>query len=200
MGHLPGPELRSTYPALACGFSATEPSRKASCKLGSYALNHQGSPSGKLFLVSLTFMVKLHGSFLVSQTNISWREGWSEVQVLALQPCLTLCNPVDYSRPGSSVHGVLQAKILEWVAIPFSKGSSAPKDRTQVSCMAGRFLTIWDTREGFLEVMTRLKKKWFPCRPWAIRTLQQEWASSVGFCDACRISYSIHSLLPSSDI
>ena len=64
------------------------------------------------------------------------------------QSCLTLCNPMDYSPGGSSVHGILQARILEWVAIPFSRGSSRPRDRTRVSCIAGRFFTIWATREA----------------------------------------------------
>ena len=48
---------------------------------------------------------------------------------------------------GSSVHGILQARILEWLAIPFRRGSSQPRDRTQVSCIAGEFFTIWATRE-----------------------------------------------------
>ena len=52
------------------------------------------------------------------------------VCVLVTQPCLTLCNPMDCNRPGSSVHGILQARILEWVAMPFSRGSSQPKDQT----------------------------------------------------------------------
>ena len=51
----------------------------------------------------------------------------------------TLHDPVDYSLPGSSVHGILQARILEWVAVPFSRGSSKLKDQTQVSCIAGGF-------------------------------------------------------------
>ena len=59
------------------------------------------------------------------------------------QSCPTLCNPVDCSPPGSSVHGILQARILEWVAIWFSKGSSWAKDWTWVSCVAGGFFTIW---------------------------------------------------------
>ena len=63
------------------------------------------------------------------------------------QSCLTLCNPMDYSPSGSSIHGVLQARILEWVAITFSRGSSQPKDQTPVSCIASRFFTIWATRE-----------------------------------------------------
>ena len=60
--------------------------------------------------------------------------------VLVTQLCLTLCNPVDYSLPDSSVHRILQTRILEWVAIPFSKGSSHPKDQTQISCIAGQIL------------------------------------------------------------
>ena len=50
------------------------------------------------------------------------------VCVLVAQSCLTLCDPMDYSLPGSSVHGILQARILEWVAIPFSRVSSQPRD------------------------------------------------------------------------
>ena len=52
-----------------------------------------------------------------------------------LQLCPTLCNPMDYSPPGSSVHGILQARILEWVAISFSRGSSWPRNWTHVSCL-----------------------------------------------------------------
>ena len=56
--------------------------------------------------------------------------------------CPTLCDSMDCSPPGSSVHGMLQAGILEWVAISFSRGSSQPRDRTQVSHIAGRCFTI----------------------------------------------------------
>ena len=69
----------------------------------------------------------------------------------SLHLCLTLCSPVDYSPPGSSVHGILQARILEWVALPFFRGSSWPRDRTCiscVSCIAGRFFTHWATWEA----------------------------------------------------
>ena len=52
------------------------------------------------------------------------------VKVLVAQLCLTLCNPIDYSPPGSSVHGMLQARILEWVAMPSSRGSSQPGDES----------------------------------------------------------------------
>ena len=66
---------------------------------------------------------------------------------LVTQLCPTLCNPLDCSLPGSSVHGILQARILEWVAVPASRGSFQPKVRTQISCITGRFITTWATRE-----------------------------------------------------
>ena len=65
------------------------------------------------------------------------------VVVLVAQSCLTFCNPVDCSPPGSSVHGILQAIILKWVALSFSRGSSQPRDQIQVSDTACRFFTIW---------------------------------------------------------
>ena len=68
--------------------------------------------------------------------------------VLVAQSCLTFCDPMNCSLPGSSVHGIFQARILEWVAISFSRGSSQPRVQTWVSCIAGRFFTIWTTREG----------------------------------------------------
>ena len=73
-------------------------------------------------------------------------EGEGEVAQL----CLTLCDPVDCSLPGSSVQGILQARILEWVAISFSRGSSWPRDRTQVSRIGGRHFNLWATREHLL--------------------------------------------------
>ena len=63
------------------------------------------------------------------------------------QSCPTLCDPVDCSLPGSSVHGIFQAIVLEWIAISFSSGSSQPRDWTQVSCIVVRRFTIWATRE-----------------------------------------------------
>ena len=59
-----------------------------------------------------------------------------KVKVLVAQSCLTLCNPMDCNLPGSSVCGILQARILEWVAIPFSRRSSQPRNWTLVSCTA----------------------------------------------------------------
>ena len=70
-----------------------------------------------------------------------------KVKALFPQLCLALLPPMDYSQPSFSVHGIFQARILEWVAIPFSRESSGPRDQTQVSCTAGRFFTIWATSE-----------------------------------------------------
>ena len=62
---------------------------------------------------------------------------------LVAKSCPTLVDPKDCSLPGSSVHGILQARILEWVAISSSRSSSQPRNPTQVSCIAGRFFTNW---------------------------------------------------------
>ena len=68
------------------------------------------------------------------------------VLVLVAQLCPTLRNPMDPSPPGSSVHGILQARKLKWIAIPFSKESSLPRGGTQVSYIAGEFFVIWTTK------------------------------------------------------
>ena len=67
--------------------------------------------------------------------------------VLITQSYPTLCDPKNCSPPVSSVRGISQARLLEWVAYPFSRGSSRPRDWTWVSCIAGKFFTIWAIRE-----------------------------------------------------
>ena len=69
------------------------------------------------------------------------------VCVLVSQSCPTICDPMDWGSPGSSFLGILLPRILEWVAISFSRGSSQASDRTWVSHIAGRLFTIWSTRE-----------------------------------------------------
>ena len=66
-----------------------------------------------------------------------------KVKVLVDQLCLILCDPMDCSLLGSFVHGISQAQMLEWIAIPFSKGPSQLSDWTWVSCISGGFFTIW---------------------------------------------------------
>ena len=70
-----------------------------------------------------------------------------------------LCDPVDCSPPGSSIHGILQARILEWVAIFFSRGSSRPRDQTQVSRIAGRHFNLWATIKSWLKKKYNIPKK-----------------------------------------
>ena len=70
-----------------------------------------------------------------------------KVKMLVAQLCPTLCDPMDCSPPGSSVHGILQARILEWVAISSSRESSQPRDWIWVSCIGDGFFTFWATRE-----------------------------------------------------
>ena len=84
-------------------------------------------------------------------TECSWK--W---KVKVTQLCPSLNNPKDYT-----VHGILQARILEWVAFPFSRGSSQPRDQTQVSCLAGRFFTSWATKSPFtVHVMKPWRLMW----------------------------------------
>ena len=67
---------------------------------------------------------------------------------LVAKSCLTLCHPMDCSPPGYSIHGISQARILEWVAISFSKGSSWPRDWTFISCIGRQVPYHWATREA----------------------------------------------------
>ena len=79
--------------------------------------------------------------------------GYVCVCVLVAQSCPTLCDPLDCSLPGSSVHRIFQTNILEWIAIHFSTGSFLPRDQTQVSCTAGSYYH-WATREVALFSIT----------------------------------------------
>ena len=85
-----------------------------------------------VFPVYKTFILHLQG--LLSESGVA-------------QSCPTLCDPMDNSLPGSFVHGIFQARILEWVATSFSKRSSQPRDWTWVFCIVGRYFTVWATRE-----------------------------------------------------
>ena len=94
-----------------------------------------------------------------------------EVKVLIAQSCPTPCHPIDCNSPGS-VHGILQGRILEWIAIPFSRGSSQLRDRTQVSCIADGFFTVWATREAWWNEMkcpNEVNFKWNAQHQWISR-------------------------------
>ena len=76
---------------------------------------------------------------------------WGKKSFCVYTPLYYLCDPMDCNLPGSSAHGILQARILEWVAIPFSRGSSQPKDHESPE-LAGKFFTIWATREAHIYI------------------------------------------------
>ena len=107
---------------------------------------------GRSAMIKHIWAINLSRFFFFKETtwceNLSelglWIQKWSEVA----QSCPTLCNPMDCSPLSSSVHGIFQAWILEWVTISFSRGSSRPRDRTQVSSIVGRRFTVWATREA----------------------------------------------------
>ena len=135
-GDLPNPGIKPRSPVLQVDSSPAEPPGKP-----------KNTGVGSLSL--------LQGNFLTQESNqdilycrqilhqLSYREALYDVSAAAaaaaksLQSCSTLCDPMDCSPPGSSTHGLFQARILEWVAISFSRGSSQPRDQTWVSCTSG---------------------------------------------------------------
>ena len=121
---------------------------------------------------------KLYNLFLVQPVRISWIERLlerkSRVKVKSLS-YVRLCNPMDCSPPSSSVHGILQARILEWVAISFSRGSSQPRERIQVSCIAGRHFNLWATREAYFTILWILKRLVASCQLPGIAGFPDDW-------------------------
>ena len=95
---------------------------------------------------NVTMSEVLDSAFWEKQ-SVPWPRAMRKA-VLVAQSCPTLCDLMGCSPPGSSVHGILQARILEWVAISFCRGSSWPRDWTKDSCIACRVLTLWATREA----------------------------------------------------
>ena len=125
--------------------------QKSNCQ---HPLDHRKREFQKNIYFCFTDYVKACHSFCVSESE-------SEV----LQLCPTLCDPMDCSPPGSSVHGIFQARVLEYGAISFSRGSSQPRDQTRVSHTAGRCFTMWITTNcgKFLkrwEYQTTLPASW----------------------------------------
>ena len=106
---------------------------------------------------------------------MTWKWKWSHIAVLVAQLCPTLCDLMNCSPPGFSVHGILQARILEWIAIPFSRRSSWPRDWNQVSCFVGRFFTVWATGKILVKLLSPVQ---FFAAPW---TAAYQAPPSMGF-------------------
>ena len=115
-------------------------SPRISCKWCAQYMLTRGSWGVLSLFVLLICICQLSFFFFFSKVSVA-------------KSCPTLCDCMDCSLPGSSVHGISQARLLEWVAIYFSRGSSQPRDRTWVSCVAGRFFTIWATREALKNIV-----------------------------------------------
>ena len=103
-------------------------------------------PEDLWVILEWNFRTHLKTLSKLKKEYVSWIR--SAIAVLIAQSCPALCNPMDCSPPGSSVFGILEARILEWVAIPFSTASSQPKDWTWVSCIAGRLINVRVTRQA----------------------------------------------------
>ena len=113
------------------------------------------------------------------------------VCMLVAQSCLTLCNPMNCNMPDSSVCGILQARILEWVAISFSRRSSQSRDQTRVTCIAGKFFTIWATREvsfsfkifnHHLKPLIRLLSQWIQPQLRIQTLVETFWNTDLRLC------------------
>ena len=105
---------------------------------------HKASQKGYLTLIQSTWFITKYIKWYKVYYILKCERASTETKVSEVtQLCPTLCDPIDCSLPGSSIHGIFQARVPEWVAISFSRGSSQPRDRTQVSRIVGRCFTDW---------------------------------------------------------
>ena len=119
---------------------------------------------------------------------------------LVTKSCLTLCDPIDCSPPGSTVHGIFQARILQWVAISFSRGSSRPRDPTYMSCIGMWILYHWATTETLICIFSSvqsLSRVWLFATPWI--AAHQASLSITNSRSSLRLT-SIESVMPSSHL
>ena len=119
-------------------FSSSTSLSKWCLKIATFSASHPFFPSHTRILLCGFFLSPKH-LFLC---DLIWKV------VLVAQLCPTHCATPWILAHQAPLHGILQARILEWVAISFSRGSSQPRDRSQVSCIAGRFFTVWAMREA----------------------------------------------------
>ena len=112
------------------------------------------------------------------------------VTCLVTQLCLTLCDPMDCSPPDSSVHGISHAWIVEWIAIPFSRGSSRPRDQTQVFCIGRQILYHW-VQQALIYSYQVIKGKYIPIERRGGRVIiggggeVQTIGCKIGYKDVC---------------
>ena len=97
----------------------------------------------KIDQVYFTRYVTWHRLLIFIKSRVPFLSCDIKIISVSRQSCSTLCDSMDCSLPSSSVHGISQARTLEWIAIPFSRESSWSRNQTQVSCIVGQFFTIW---------------------------------------------------------
>ena len=117
----------------------------------------------------------------IDASNIKWRGGKC-MCVKSLQSCPTICDPVDYSLPSSSVHGILHARLLEWVAISYSRKSSQPKNWIHISCVscpAGTFFTCWAIGETQIFLLKAFNSDIRGLIIWVSRLGNYKWKATV---------------------
>ena len=147
-----------------------------------------------------TFLCFTSTVYMVAVLTLWLKKVMKESESEVVQSCPTLCDPMDCSLPGSSAHGIFQARILEWVAISFSRGSSRPRDWTQVSCIVGRRITIWATRK--VTLIDRLSlSPWFSlilCNylPQLKYTIKKRWF----YIHSLSLEYKLHERQNLSDL
>ena len=108
----------------------------------------------------LSFHTRAWASERLSLRHLPFIESIFWFVCLVTKSCPTLCDPMDCNPPGSSVHGISQARILEWVAISLSRGSSWPRDRTHISSIGRWILYHWATREGLKSSIQQYLFRW----------------------------------------
>ena len=147
-GDLPNPGIKPGSPTLQADASSSEPPGKP---INSYYISLKKKNGSILIIKSLKWrdillFIYLLNPFLSPKTS----SPTLCVYVSGAKSSQSLCDPTDCIPPGFSVHGILQARILEWIAFPFSRESSQPRDWTWVSRIVGRFFTVWATWEAYL--------------------------------------------------
>ena len=138
------------------------------------------APELKAGMDKLTLLFSSNAVEFMIWTALIYKDANSwPLSVLVAQLRLTLCYPMDCSLPGSSVLGIYQARLLEWVAISFSRGSSQPRDQTWVSGIADRFLAIWATRQALKGTdKHQLLVFWlYNKKAWRTRILFLDWVN-----------------------
>ena len=118
------------------------------CSISRFPVLHYLPEFAQTHVHQVSDAIQLSHPLLSSSPALNLSQHQKESESDVTQSCLTLCDPMACSPPGSSIHGIFQARILEWIAIFFARGFFRPRDQTQVFHIAGRLFTHWARRES----------------------------------------------------